>query len=269
MVLGDGGSITLVFDPPIGNGPGFDFAVFENSFSDTFLELAFVEVSSDGIHFTRFPNYSLTPAPVGGFGIMDARMIYGLAGKYRLGFGTPFDLQELADAFHWALSKPVWEGPHSAEFSQQYRDALVTTFPFLDLNNVRYVRIIDIIGDGSALDAEGFSIYDPHPTLITAGFDLSGVAVLNQAESNTPTALPTPSLTWVDNDNGTQDLMLQIPFDPSIHAQYQLALSTDLSIWTVTNWVTAELLQHAGLHQFAVSALPVESDALFFRVEPR
>ena len=44
--LGRGGSITLLFDPPVRNGEGVDFAVFENSFSDNFLELAWVEVSS-------------------------------------------------------------------------------------------------------------------------------------------------------------------------------------------------------------------------------
>ncbi|MFN6048554.1 MAG: T9SS C-terminal target domain-containing protein, partial [Bacteroidota bacterium] len=44
--LGDGGIATLTFDPPITNGDGFDFAVFENTFLDTFLELAFVEVST-------------------------------------------------------------------------------------------------------------------------------------------------------------------------------------------------------------------------------
>ena len=50
--LGDGGSAILTFTSPITNGAGFDFAVFENSFSDVFLELAFVEVSSDGINYT-------------------------------------------------------------------------------------------------------------------------------------------------------------------------------------------------------------------------
>ena len=30
--LGDGGSATLTFDNPVTNGPGWDFAVFENSF---------------------------------------------------------------------------------------------------------------------------------------------------------------------------------------------------------------------------------------------
>src|SRR3954467_173127 len=58
--LGDGGAAILTFKLPITNGPGNDFAVFENGFSDTFLELAFVEVSSDGVHYFRFPAVSNT-----------------------------------------------------------------------------------------------------------------------------------------------------------------------------------------------------------------
>ena len=65
VVLGDAGSITLTFDAPICNGSGYDFAVFENSLNDTFLEFAFIEVSSDGEHFVRFPNYYLGSEPVG------------------------------------------------------------------------------------------------------------------------------------------------------------------------------------------------------------
>ena len=53
--LGRGGAITLTFDKRISNGDGWDFAVFENSFSDGFLELAYVEVSADGINFLGFP----------------------------------------------------------------------------------------------------------------------------------------------------------------------------------------------------------------------
>ena len=32
VCLGRGGQITLTFNPPIANGPGWDFAIFENSF---------------------------------------------------------------------------------------------------------------------------------------------------------------------------------------------------------------------------------------------
>src|ERR1700761_645592 len=59
--LGDSGIAVLTFAHPIYNGAGPDFAVFENGFlnatndSQAFLELGFVEVSSDGVNFTRFP----------------------------------------------------------------------------------------------------------------------------------------------------------------------------------------------------------------------
>src|SRR5262249_23297579 len=101
--LGDGGSITLGFSSPIANGAGADFAVFENGFASggtglAFLELATVSVSSDGVHFFEFPAVSLTQTQtqVGGFGLLDASNLYDIAGKYVAGWGTPFDLNELA-----------------------------------------------------------------------------------------------------------------------------------------------------------------------------
>jgi hypothetical protein len=150
VCLGRGGSITLTFDQAIGNGAGADFAVFENGFSDTFLELAWVEVSSNGTDFFRFHNDSQTTSPVGGFGAIDPTNVTGLASKYRQGYGTPFDLEELANAS-----------------------------PLLDVNSVSYVRVIDIIGDGTALDSDGDIIYDPYPTVGSAGFDLDAVGVIN------------------------------------------------------------------------------------------
>lgn len=152
VCLGNGGSITLTFDDAIGNGIGFDFAVFENSFNDTFLELGYVEVSSNGVDFFRFENRSLTPNPVGAFGAVDPTNIDGLAGKYRQGFGTPFDLQELS-----GIS------------------------PLLDINNIGYVRILDIVGDGTYFDSLGSVIYDPHKTTGSGGFDLDAVGVIHQA----------------------------------------------------------------------------------------
>lgn len=68
--LGDGGEAVLYFNGPILNGPGADFAVFENSFASDYLELAYVEVSSDGVNFVRFPSHSLTQTQlqISGFG---------------------------------------------------------------------------------------------------------------------------------------------------------------------------------------------------------
>lgn len=157
--LGDGGSITLQFEKPLRNGPGPDLAIFENGFDDLFLELAFVEVSTDGEHFVRFPAYSetQTQTQISGFGLLDPRFLYNLAGKYRVGFGTPFDLAELPSD------------------------------PFLDLQRIRYVRITDVVGrlfpTAASTDALGRPINDPFPTPYpTGGFDLDAVAALHLSE---------------------------------------------------------------------------------------
>ncbi|PIE17597.1 MAG: hypothetical protein CSA66_05515 [Proteobacteria bacterium] len=156
-VLGNGGALTLTFDPPIRDGDGDDFAVFENAFNDTFLELAFVEVSSDGEHFERFDSAYLGTDAVGAFESHDTKLIGALAGKYRAGFGTPFDLALLRH-------RPA------------ARDGR------LDLARVTHVRVVDIIGDGGTSDSFGNAIFDPHLTTGSGGFDLDAIAVLHAAE---------------------------------------------------------------------------------------
>lgn len=153
--LGEGGSIVLTFDPPISDAAGADLAVFENAFNDTFLELGYVEVSSNGLDYLRFDNAYLGAGSVGGFSAHEAQDIGSLAGKYGQGFGTPFDLAVFVNR-------------------SQVRSGLV------DLSKIRYVRIVDIVGDGSSLDSFGRPIFDPYPTVGSAGFDLDGIAVLNQ-----------------------------------------------------------------------------------------
>ncbi|MCU0795586.1 MAG: hypothetical protein MUF31_06580 [Akkermansiaceae bacterium] len=174
VCLGNGGRITLYFPHPLRDGPGADFAVFENAISNTFLELAFVEVSSDGVNFHRFPSASLTASIVGAFGMVDPTNLSGLAGKHRQGFGTPFDLASLPAA------------------------------PTLDRTRVCFLRIIDIIGDGTARDSANRPIYDPTPTIGSGGFDLDAVAVLHQNDG--PFAILSQvrtgsvhSLTWQSN----------------------------------------------------------------------
>lgn len=59
--LGHGGEIVLGFDPPIVDGEGHDFIVFENAFriandpNNVFSELGEVSVSEDGVTWTTFP----------------------------------------------------------------------------------------------------------------------------------------------------------------------------------------------------------------------
>lgn len=155
--LGDGGSALLTFERPIRNGEGPDFVVFENDNIGTFLELAFVEVSSDGEHFVRFQATSLTPTDeqVGSFGSVDPTFINNLAGKFRIGYGTPFDLEELAGSEN------------------------------LDIDSIVYVRVIDAIGtidpQYATYDAFGHMVNDPWPTnFASSGFDLTGVGVIHQ-----------------------------------------------------------------------------------------
>ena len=164
--LGRGGDITLTFDMVISNGAGYDFAVFENGFflegSDTmaFLELGFVEVSSDGTNFFRFDNDSKTSSTVGSQDLVDTTNITGYCSKYAQGYGTPFDLADLAGVS-----------------------------PLLNINAVTHVKIVDIIGDGTYTDSSGDVIYDPFPTIGSAGVDLDAIGVINHAPEPTTLGL--------------------------------------------------------------------------------
>ncbi|MBQ7252091.1 MAG: DUF4465 domain-containing protein [Kiritimatiellae bacterium] len=179
--LGDGGTITLGFPLPVRDGPGADFAVFENGmpFGDgAFLELAQVEVSSDGTNFVRFPCHSLETEPQGAFDDTSDTTAYGgLAGTTWQGRGNLFDL------------------------------AALPASDFLDTGRVTHVRIRDVTGDGSVRDDWGNPIYDPYPTAESGGFDLSGIGAMNLAleitlaADETPPVLPgfATVLEWTDD----------------------------------------------------------------------
>lgn len=192
------GRITLSFGDPddpndngtIANVSGYDFAVFENGMISQFTtglgsfqgqllaELAYVEVSSNGVDFARFPAVSLTPARTGAYGTIALDGIHNLAGKhpnaYGICMGTPFDLEDLAG------HPDVVSG-------------------LIDLNAIRYVRIVDVPGSGDFLDeavshvdpdtgpewrhyAENHPIYDQWPTWGSGGFDLEAVGVLHEQQ---------------------------------------------------------------------------------------
>lgn len=197
------GSITLSFGDPnrhdepgsIRNGRGYDFAVFENAIlslintdngsiaGKTMAELAFVEVSTNGIDFARFPSVSLTTDRVGRYGTIDVTDVFNLAGKHpnadSVCTGTPFDLDDLRD------HPLVREGQ-------------------VDLDDIRFVRLVDIPGSGAFADqAITFpdpASYDPntvphylpytaaHPvfdawlTWGSGGFDLEAVGILREQQ---------------------------------------------------------------------------------------
>ena len=155
--LGDGGYAVCKFQNEIYNGAGYDFAVFENSFDGNYLEFGFVEVSSDGINFFRFPATSNTEDTVqtGPFAYSDATKVNNLAGKYITQYGTPFDLSEMQG------------------------------ISGLDVNHITHVKIIDVVGSittpYATYDKNNNKVNDPWPTpYASCGFDLDAVGVINQ-----------------------------------------------------------------------------------------
>jgi len=189
LSLGNGGSVVLTFESPIEDAPGPDFAVFENGFTDytdftgtsreestnsfSFAELAFVEVATRTSAWARFPVtclnssvlYSLNNAEQEWFASQDVSLLDGFAGKHRIEYGTPFDLGLLAN------DPAVLSGA-------------------VDLRCIRYVRLTDVIGDGSTTDSAGRAVYDPYYNFSsgfpnpayaasTDGFDLRAVGVIH------------------------------------------------------------------------------------------
>ena len=165
--LGDGGTAVMTFDSPIYNGPGPDFAVFENGFANAqdasmyFLELAFVEVSSDGVNYFRFPAYFDAPQEpqLGGMGCILPSQIHNLASKYEAMYGTPFDLDEVPD------------------------NAL------LNKDRITHVRLVDVVGcidpAYASYDCQGHVVNDPWPTPFgSSGFDLDAVGVIHDLAHN-------------------------------------------------------------------------------------
>lgn len=184
------GRLTLSFPQPIRNTGGYDLAVFENAFvslrntgagsvfGQMLGELGYVEVSSNGTDFARFPSVSLTPAPVGPYGTIEISDIHNLAGKHPnaggLCTGTPFDLSDIAG------------------------EPLVVSGA-VDINDIRYVRIVDIPGSGDfSDDATAFvdratwpvwagytaahPVYDAWVTFGSGGIDVEAVGVLEEQE---------------------------------------------------------------------------------------
>lgn len=192
--LGDGGQAVLTFSSPIYNDIGPDFAVFENSFDDHFLELAFVEVSSDGKHYFRFPAISKTQSTlqIGAFDyIKDITGLNNLAGKYRGLYGTPFDLQELDGI----------EG--------------------LNINAITHVKIVDVVGsvqsEYASKDSQGNIINEPWPTPFeSSGFDVDAVAVMHSLRK------PIASLTFQQNPITNDVLNVCAGYQPTHMTLYSM-----------------------------------------------
>ncbi|GAJ04204.1 unnamed protein product, partial [marine sediment metagenome] len=134
----------------------------------------------------RFPSVSLTPGPVGEYGTVEISDVHNLAGKHPnangLCTGTPFDLSDVA------------------------QDSMVAGGP-VDINDIHYVRIVDIPGSGDFYDeaaghidpgtwpewdnyASYHPVYDAWVTFGSGGLDLEAVGVLNEHSICTPKPWP-------------------------------------------------------------------------------
>ncbi|MDR1305209.1 MAG: PEP-CTERM sorting domain-containing protein [Verrucomicrobiales bacterium] len=214
------GTITLTFDYAITNGTGADFAVFENAFISNytipetggaagqgFCELGYVEVSTDGFTFARFPSIYLNTFEGMQFdddgnpknfnyATMEVTTIYNIAGKHCNGYGpsygTPFDLDTLVDfdavlACLDEIGFELTEAQLTSLLAQlAYNQSLVESGD-LNLNEINFVRVVDIPGTGAFKDSLDNPIYDAWQTYGSGGFDLDAVGVLHQ--------IPEPS-TW-------------------------------------------------------------------------
>lgn len=175
LTLGEGGSVVLGFDVDIVDGPGADFTVFENSFlisasDQTFAELLYVEVSTNGTDFARFgPTYTGVGSELGAFA--------GLAGCLPVLANV---LTDPASPFVTALA-----GGESFDLADLATHPAVVS-GLVDPNAIRFVRLVDCLpGD---LDQNGTML----PGL--GGADVDAVAVLN-SDATDPSTVPTCDLT--------------------------------------------------------------------------
>ena len=252
--LGDGGMATVTFASPICNREGPDFAVFENGFENAqtpgywFLELGFVEVSSDGENFFRFPAYSntQTETQLGGMGCIDPSQIHNLASKYGAMYGTPFDLDEVPDD------------------------------PLLDKEHITHVRIVDVVGcinpEYATYDCQGHPVNDPWPTAFASGgMDLDAVGVIHDIEHFPPLPDEPPYIANpVDDvvfDEYPQTIEINLegvvsdPDDPDENIVYELVSNSNENELSVSlNDRLLRLTRLSGEESEAVLVLRATSD---------
>lgn len=193
--LGVGGYLTLGFAVTITDGPGADFLVFENPFvlsagGKIFSEAMFVEVSSNGRDFARFPTRYRGPATSGGaFATSWAGYFSGCAGiKPSNGGKTGVDNFDVVQA-----------GGDSFDLADLKNHALVAAGK-VDLKKILQLRIVDVVA-GTSKDSGGRTIQDPS----AGSADVNAVAVIHHT-GNVHGTGPTVALTMPASGNFTLSL---------------------------------------------------------------
>jgi hypothetical protein len=205
LSLGDGGDVTLGFSVLIADGPGVDFLVFENAFLvgdlRSYSEPFFVEVSTDGVRFARFPTRyggpAVAPGPFDPFAV----------GTYA-GFGGGHAilandlLRPEIDPFD-----PCTAGGEGFDLSVLRTHPLVVSGA-VQLMAIQYVRLVDVVS-GVDQDSNGRTVY-----AVAGSADVDAVAVVHHQGNLQPsgprtafTRLPDGRLSLrVEDPDGIQDL---------------------------------------------------------------
>ncbi len=205
--LGIGGQITLGFDVLIANGPGADFIVSENPFTYptvemSFAEMMFVEVSSNGLDFARFPNaYTGPQVDHGAFGTVWVGSYAGMAGQTPVRAGSV----NFPNADH----QDVVEAGGDAFDLQDLSDHPLVLSGKVQVNAITQLRLVDVVS-GQSSDSRNFLIYDPG----AGSADVDAVTVIHYL-SNIDGHEPIIELTIplngrfelkIDDPDGWQDL---------------------------------------------------------------
>ncbi|MBL8738749.1 MAG: hypothetical protein JNL12_20135 [Planctomycetes bacterium] len=206
--LGIGGALTLEFTPPIVDRPGADLMVAENPFrlagneTNTFAEVAFVEVSSNGVDFVRFPaRYFGAPSSPGAFGTMPVGAYANLAGQTPMLATSPgADPLDLVEA-----------GGDAFDLGDLLGESLVVA-GLVDLQAVRYVRLVDV-PSGAVSDSVGATIFD-------AGSGSADIDAVTAVHQQGPIVGSPPNVAMTILTDGTIGLRIEDPdgasdLDPS------------------------------------------------------
>lgn len=218
---GVGGSVVLRLTAVAKDGPGTDLIVYENPFfvhggsspTDTFIECLFVEVSSNGISFARFPTAYFGPVgphlgPLGQMLGVPSGWYRGFAGLYTVSAGPILDVDPL---------DVVDGGGDAFDFADLANHPLVLQGE-VQLDHIRYVRLVDVQG-GSTVADNGAVIWD------------AGDASFSTAEID---AVCAPNNEWILGANGRPQVEMTL-----VNGFLSIELSDSDGLWDIKNRLTA------------------------------
>ncbi len=158
VTLGVQGELVLGFElgQAVTDLPGPDFIVSENPNGSPwrFAELIRVGVSTDGLSYAFFPTWCNVPGAVGPYEMIDPSLVSGFAGVELVWANVDTNAIDPFD--------PAAAGGDGFDLADLAGDPLVVAGA-VDLDRIYYVKLRDVLGDGSEYDDDDPAnpIYDP------------------------------------------------------------------------------------------------------------